>query len=261
MWGAMQILIRHRRVLAMAALNEIRGRYAGTALGLAWAVLYPVLFLGVYTAVFTLIFNVRLGGPSTVDSVLVIFSGLIPLFGFSESLSSGIGSVLANRHLVKNTLFPIELIPVRSVLVGSLTMVLCLVVLHLVLWWRGSVHPAQALTPVILLFQLLFTIGLIWPLSALNVFVRDLGQLVPILLLLLMIASPIAYTVDMVPPALLPLMYVNPLYYPIELYRGCLLRGTVPWEVLAGFGALAVAVFGLGFHAFMKWKRMFVEHV
>lgn len=257
----MQLLIRHRRVLAAAALNEIRGRYAGTALGVTWAVLYPALFLGVYTVVFTLIFNVRPGGPSPADSILLIFAGLIPLFGFSESVSAGIGSVLANRHLVKNTLFPIELIPVRAVLVGSLTMVLCLAVLHLALWWRGTVHPAQALTPVIVVLQLLFTIGVIWPLSALNVFVRDLGQVVPILLLLLMIASPVAYTADMIPPALLPLLYANPLYYPIELYRGCLLRGTVPWEALAVFGVLAVAMFGLGFHAFMKWKQMFVEHV
>jgi lipopolysaccharide transport system permease protein len=261
MWTAMHLLIRHRRVLAAAALNEIRGRYAGTALGLAWAVLYPALFLSVYATVFTLIFNVRLGGPSTADSVLLMFAGLIPFFGFSESVSSGIGSVLANRHLVKNTLFPIELIPVRAVLVGSLTMVLCLVALQLALWWRGTVYPAQALTPVIVVFQLLFTLGVIWPLSALNVFVRDLGQIMPILLLLLMIASPIAYTVDMVPPALLPLMYANPLYYPIALYRGCLLQGTVPWEILAAFGALATAMFGLGFLAFMKWKQMFVEHV
>jgi len=192
---------------------------------------------------------------------LLMFAGLIPFFGFSESVSAGIGSVLANRHLVKNTLFPIELIPVRAVLVGSLTMVLCLVALQLALWWRGTVYPAQALTPVIVVFQLLFTLGVIWPLSALNVFVRDLGQIMPILLLLLMIASPIAYTVDMVPPVLLPLMYANPLYYPIALYRGCLLQGTVPWEILGVFGALATAMFGLGFHAFMKWKQMFVEHV
>lgn len=261
MWAAMHLLIRHRRVLAVAVLNEIRGRYAGTVLGLAWAVLYPVLFLSVYTAVFILIFNARLGGPSTVDSVLLIFAGLIPLFGFSESVSSGIGSVLANRHLVKNTLFPIELIPVRAVLVGSLTMVLCLVALHLALWWRGTAYPAQALTPVILVLQLLFTVGIIWPLSALNVFVRDLGQIVPILLMLLMIASPIAYTADMIPPALLPLMYANPLYYLILLYRGCLIQGEVPMAALGGFAGIAVGTFWVGFRIFMKLKQVFAEHV
>lgn len=257
----MQLLIRHRRVLAMASLNEIRGRYAGTALGLAWTVLYPALFLAVYTAVFTLVFHVRLGGPAAADSVLLIFAGLIPFFGLSEALGLGVGSVLANRNLVKNTLFPIELIPVRATLTGSLTMLVCLGVLHIALWSRGVVHPSQALTPLIVLLQLLFTVGLIWPLAALNVFLRDLGQVVSILILLLMVASPIAYTADMVPDVLMPLMYVNPLYYLIQLYRGCLVQGEVPGQALLIFSVLSAGVFWAGFRVFMKFKQLFAEYV
>lgn len=261
MWAAMQLLIRHRRVLAMATWNEIRGRYAGTALGMVWTVLYPVLFLAVYAAVVMLVFRVRPGGSTTADSVLLIFAGLIPFFGLSEALGQGVGSVLANRNLVKNTLFPIELIPVRATLTGSLTMLVCLGVLHVALWSRGVVHPSQALTPVIVLLQLLFTVGLIWPLAALNVFLRDLGQVVAILILLLMVASPIAYTPDMVPDALMPLMYVNPLYYLIQLYRGCLVQGEVPAQALLIFGILSAGIFWAGYRVFMKFKQLFADYV
>lgn len=245
----------------MATWSEIRGRFAGTALGLVWTVLYPALFLGVYATVFTLVFNVRLGGSTEANSILLIFAGLIPFFGFSEALGLGVGSVLANRNLVKNTLFPIELIPVRATLTGSLTMLVCLGVLHVALWSRGVVHPSQALTPVIVTLQLLFTVGLIWPLAALNVFLRDLGHIVSILILLLMVASPIAYTAEMVPEQLMPLMYVNPLYYLIQLYRGCLVQGEVPAQSLFVFAILSVGIFWAGFRVFMKFKQVFAEHV
>jgi lipopolysaccharide transport system permease protein len=261
MFAAMRLLIHHRRLLAASTLSEVRGRYAGTTLGLVWTVLYPALFLAVYGAVFILIFNIRVGGSTATDSVLLIGAALIPFLGFSEALGQGVGSVLANRNLVKNTLFPIELIPVRSTLAGSLTMLVGLGVLQIALWLRGLVHPSQALLPVIVSLQVLFTIGVIWPLSALNVVLRDLGHVVSILLLLLMIASPIAYTADMVPHTLLPLLYANPLYYLIVLYKGCLVQGTVPTQALAIFATVAIGTFWLGFSVFMKFKQIFAEHV
>lgn len=115
-------LYQYRRVLLATTMNEIRARYAGTALGLVWAVLYPFLFLGLYAVVYILILRVRAGELAPIDYVLLIFSGLVPFLGFAEALGSGIPAVIANKNLVRNTLFPLELIPARNVLAATFTL-------------------------------------------------------------------------------------------------------------------------------------------
>ena len=256
-----RLLIRHRRVLTGATRNEIRGRYAGTALGLAWTVVYPLLFFGVYAAVFVFVFDARADRSSTVNSVLLIGAGLIPFLGFTEALGSGISSVLANRGLIKNTLFPIELIPVRSTLVASITMVVAFTVLLAGVWAHGLVFASQALLPLLVVLQLLLTIGLMWPLAAINVFFKDLGQSIPLIALLLMVLSPIAYSIGMVPSALRWLVYLNPLYYAITVYQDCVVRGVVPARALTVLVILALGSFGLGFALFSRLKPLLAEHV
>lgn len=261
MLAGLQVLVRHRRMLWATTLHEIKGRYAGTVLGLAWTVIYPLLFLGLYSLVYILIFQIRVGGFSTFDYILLIFSGLIPFLGFAEALGSGISSVVSNKALIKNTLFPIELIPVKAVFVGSLTMLVGLILLQSVLWIRGSIYPSQLLVPVIFVLQLLFTIGLLWLLSALNVFFRDLGQMVSVIILFLMLVSPIAYTIDMIPPRLLPLMYPNPLFYLIMLYRETMVLGQIPVVLLIVFTLITAVIFGLGFYVFSRLKVVFADYV
>jgi lipopolysaccharide transport system permease protein len=261
MLAGVGLLMRHRRLLWATTLSDLRARYAGTVLGLAWPAIYPLLFLGLYAVVYTMIFRIRLGEATTTEYVLEIFAGLIPFLGFAESLSIGVGSVVSNNSLVKNTLFPIELVPVKAVLVATVTMLVGLGMLCSVLWLKGILHLSHLLTPIILILQLVFTIGLTWILAALNVFIRDLSHLVSVMVLLLMLVSPIAYTSDMVPAHLQPYMYINPLYFLITLYRSCLLDGTptvVPFLVFAG---IALTVFVIGYHVFAKLKEVFAEYV
>ena len=254
-------LFRHRRILWATTLTDIRGRFTGTVFGLTWAVLYPILFLGLYAVVYTMIYRIRVAEYGTVDYVLLIFCGLVPFLGFSEALGNGVGSVLGNKGLVKNTLFPIELIPVKAVLASSITMLVGLAILLLVLWGRGVVHATQFVIPLILILQLLFTIGLIWLLSAINVFVPDLGQMVAILILFLMLVSPIAYTHDMIPPELIPFMYPNPLYYLIMLYRDAAFIGELRLDLLGVFTAISFGMLFVGGFVFTRLKPLFADHV
>ena len=261
MIAGLSLLFRHRRLLWATTLSDIRARYAGTLLGLAWPAIYPLLFLGLYAVVYTMIFRIRLGDSSTTEYILVVFAGLIPFLGFAESLGASVGSVVTNKGLVRNTLFPIELVPVKAVLVATVTMLVGLGILLSALWLRGTFHLSQLLTPVILLLQLVFTIGLTWILAGLNVFLRDLGQLVSVMVLLLMLISPIAYTEDMVPERLRHYMYLNPLYFLIALYRACLLDGTPRLMQFVLFSSIAALTFWMGYHVFAKLKEVFAENV
>lgn len=255
------VLWLHRHILWATTLTDIRGRFKGTVFGLVWTVLYPVLFLGLYAVVYTMIFRIRVADYGTTDYVLLIFCGLVPFLGFSEALGTGVSSVLSNKSLIKNTLFPVELIPVKAVFASSVTMTVGLGLLMCVLWGRGIFHSTQLLVPLVLVLQLAFTIGLIWLLSAINVFVQDLGQMVAILILFLMLVSPIAYTQDMIPRELLPIMYPNPLYYLIMLYRDTAFLGVLRPELLVIFTLISAATLTVGGFVFTRLKPLFADYV
>jgi lipopolysaccharide transport system permease protein len=258
---AVQMLYKNRSVLLSTTFSDIKARYVGTVFGLSWSVIYPLLFLALYAVIYTMVFRVRIGSSSTFDYTLMIFSGLIPFLGFSEALGTGVTSVVQNKNLVKNTLFPIELIPVKTVLTSSVTMLFGLCIILPVLWFRGEAFVTQLMIPVIIVLQLLFTIGLIWILSALNVFLRDLGQVMAIIILFLMLVSPIAYTIDMIPKHLMILMYPNPLFYLIMLYRGCIMQGHIPVNLLLVFTGISFSTFALGYYVFCRLKRVFIDYV
>lgn len=257
----LRLLGRHRQILLATARNEVKARYAGTLFGLAWTVIYPLLFLGLYSVMYTVVFRVRVESLSTFEYVLMIFCGLIPFIGFSEALSSGVSSVVANKALLNNTMFPAELIPVKSTLVATPTMLVSIGMLQLTLWARGDFFLTQLLVPVVLILQLLFSIGLVWLLAAINVFFRDVAQLIGIIILFLMLVSPIAYTLEMVPTQLLPVMYLNPLFYLIFLYRDTMVRGVFPGQFLAVFSLITAVTFVAGHHVFTRLRGVFDEYV
>ncbi len=109
--GSITTLWFNRRMLWATSVTDIVVRFKGTVLGLAWTILYPLLFLGLYAVVYTMIFHVRTLEYATYDYLLLIFCGLVPFIGFSEALGTGVMSVSSNKTLIKNTLFPIELVP------------------------------------------------------------------------------------------------------------------------------------------------------
>jgi lipopolysaccharide transport system permease protein len=260
--GPFSVLWRHRGSLARTAGNDIRGRFAGSVLGLSWLVLYPLLFLGAYAAIYVLIFQVRLGLFDTREYIVLIFCGLIPFLGFAEALGYGVSSVSSNAALVKNTVFPIELLPVKAVLVSQCTQVAGMIMLLVATAVVGRLTIWAAMLPAVWLMQILFMIGLMWILSSLNVFMRDLQNLVAVIVLILMMISPIAYTEDMVPETLRPFLAFNPLYYIIVSYQDVLMVGQFPRRgVFWVLCAMGLGTFTVGFWFFTRMKKVFVDNV
>jgi lipopolysaccharide transport system permease protein len=113
-----RIIGRHRRLLASITRVELAKRHAGSLLGIAWVVLQPMLLLSVYLFVYMVVFPNRMENFRNFNFVIYVFCGLVPYLGFMEALTTGGLSIKQNIHLVKNVLLPIELVPVRAVLVG-----------------------------------------------------------------------------------------------------------------------------------------------
>ncbi|QLC73629.1 ABC transporter permease [Pseudomonas sp. LPB0260] len=258
---ALASLLKHRHILYATVVHGLRKRTSGNVLGALWMLLYPLLFLSMYGLVFVQILQVRIPGLDTIGYILVVFSGLVPFLAFSEAFGTGTISIVANRDLLMNTLFPIELVVAREVLIGHATMGMGM----LLLW--GAVlhfHGAQwthLLVPLIYLLQIIMVIGLVWITATLTVFFRDLQQAIPILVLFLMMVSPIGYTADMVPEGLKALLLFNPLAWLMELYRACLVRGEAPLEQLGLFALFACVLFTVGGALILRLKPLFADHV
>jgi lipopolysaccharide transport system permease protein len=255
------LLWQRRRIIRTTALNDARARYLGTVFGLVWIILYPLLFLAIYGTVYSRIFIIRVEGFSTVEYIQIIFCGLVPFIGFSETLSSGTTAVTGNKGLIRNTLFPIELIPVKVVLTSSISLIASLGLLMAFLWSQGTFHMTQLLVPYILFLQLVFSIGVAWILSALSVFIPDIAQVMGIIILILMIVSPIAYVRSMVPDNLTAFLLPNPLYYLISLYRDAAFFGYVGQKMLLGFSVASFITFYLGWFLFTRLKALFTDYV
>lgn len=250
----------HRRLLFAAIASEMRGMYAGSVLGLVWVVLGPMILLSIYTAIYTLVFKVQPVGMTLEDYVLHVFAGLIPFIAFCGALTVGALSISSNRQLLLNTVFPSELIPIRSVLSASTVLPVGLLLLALFQVIRGEGTWYIAIVPLVVLLQLMFLVGISWILSLLGLLLKDLGPLLNYVSLLLLIATPIAYTPDMMPSYLRVLIYVNPLYYFVHAYQLLIVQGSLPSSIDCMITvALGLGMFALGHGVFRRGKDVFYD--
>ncbi|TLP61145.1 MULTISPECIES: ABC transporter permease [Pseudomonas] len=259
--NALASLLKHRQILYSTVVQGLKKRTSANALGALWLLLYPLLFLSLYSLVFVQILQVRIPGLGTLDYILVVFSGLVPFLAFSEAFGVGTTSIVANRDLLMNTLFPIELVVAREVFIGHTSMGVGMLMLWGAVLYHHGLSWTHLLLPLIYLLQIMMVLGLVWITSTLTVFFRDLQQSVPILVLMLMMISPIGYTADMVPQGLKAILLFNPLAWLMELYRACLMQNIVPWEKLGLFALFALVLFGLGGALILRLKPLFIDHV
>jgi lipopolysaccharide transport system permease protein len=245
--GLVANLRRSWHVLWTLTMIECRRKYAGSILGMLWYPLYSMLLLGSYCFVYLVVLRVRYRELGTYEFVLFVFSGLIPYLGFSEAVSTGLGSVKANLALVRNAVFPIEFVPVKHVLAAMVGLLSSLSLLMVMILPTSSRGWHLLYLPIPLMSLLVFSLGVIWFLSAVAVVVPDVAQVVNIALLLLMFVSPIGFSVDLVPSQARALVYLNPMTYLIEAFRYALIgvRVTPMWTdaafLLAALGLAAIS--------------------
>ena len=255
-----RLINRHRRVLLAAVRTSLRARYAGSVLGLGWVLVGPALLLAVYAFIYAVVFRVRPTGMAVEDYILYIFSGLVPFLAFSQALAAGTQSLSVDVALLQNKVFPAELIPLREVLAAG---VFVLVGVSIILAFRlatGGIAWAWLLLPVILLLLLLGTIAVVWAFALLNLAMRDVQQIVTLVVMLLLVASPIAYTPDMLPHRFQVLLYLNPLAYYVSALQSILVLGIVPPPgILIGSTVISLLSFHGMYHVFSKTKRFIVD--
>jgi lipopolysaccharide transport system permease protein len=245
----------HRKLLLRSTRNEIRVRYAGSIFGAAWVVLAPALLLTVYGLVYLEVYKIRTPGLGATAFVLYIFAGLVPFLATAQALTAGVSSLIDNPALLTNTVFPIDLAPVRAVLTATPVLAVGTVVVLIGSAAAGRADWPLLLLPLLILLHVLGLIGVAWFLSLVTVVARDLQYVIAVLILVLLVASPIAYTTRMLHGSIGLLVYLNPFAWFVIAYQKILVLGESPSPL--HWAALAIAGGGLFFAGgrFFAWAK------
>lgn len=200
-WAASVDVLRHREMLGLLVRRDLKSRYKNSTLGFVWSLIRPLTQLAIYYVVLGQFLGAARGIP---DFAIYIFAGLTAYGLFSEIVGGATTSILSNSGLIKKVQLPREVFPLASVgsaLFNFVVQLTILIVVVIVVWLVGGTSP---LTTDLLYFfpsvALLLVYGTAFGLllSALNVYLRDIGYLVEVLLMLLMWASPIVYAWEFV---------------------------------------------------------------
>ncbi|HET9766232.1 MAG TPA: ABC transporter permease [Thermoanaerobaculia bacterium] len=251
-------------LLRQLVRRDFQSRYVGSALGFAWSFVQPLWQLVLFSFVFSLVLRVPMTGQPTQRFWVFLFSGLLPWLAIQEGLMRGSTAVTDNAGMVKKLRFPSEVLVLTVALSALLHQAIAGVVFVALLAalgelsWQGLPWLLLALP-----LQLALTVGLGLLFAAVQVFVRDLAQLLSLVLSAWFYLTPIVY-----PPAMIPEPYrswidLNPLSGLVELYRRALL-GAKPAEGGAGITILALAAVGslaLGWWAFHRLRGSFVDEI
>lgn len=222
--------------------------------------------LGVYTLVFRFVFKLRwsgVGDETDLAFALRMYAGLAVFNFFAECVNRAPRLILDQPHLVKKVIFPLEILPWINALAALAHLGLALLLLLVFsAWEHGGLSVTVLALPLVWLPLLPLCVGLGWLLAAIGTYVRDVGQVLGMLVSLLMFLSPIFFPVEALPIALRPWMFFNPLALTITQTRQVLLDGQWPnWSALLLQLLACCAVALLGAIFFRAARKGFADVV
>jgi lipopolysaccharide transport system permease protein len=262
LWQPWQTIWKNRNLISSMVRREITARYRGSVGDAAWTILHPLLLMLTYYFVFGVVLRSRFGADSSQSGyVLNFLAGMLPWLPFSEALGRAPGSMLEHRNFIKKLLFPVETIQVNQAAAGLVTQAFALLVfIALLVATRGGLPLTMLWLPMLVIPQVLLTLGLSWTLAALGVYLRDLGQIIGFLLTIGFFLTPICYPADSLPGWALPVLKLNPMFTLVESVRAVLVQGVAPRPLpLALLWAVSVTVFLAGHAWFWRLRKSFAD--
>jgi lipopolysaccharide transport system permease protein len=261
-WAALNLgeLWLYRELIYFMTWRDLKVRYKQTVLGAAWAILQPFLSM----VVFSVFFGRWLGVPSgDVPYPVFSYTALLPWGLFSKAIADAGRSLVTNRAMITKVYFPRLTIPLASVLAGIVDFLIAFVVLLGMMWYYDLELTSKMLTlPFFLLLALIASLGVGLWLSAMNVFYRDIGYIIPFLTQIWFYLSPIVYATSTVPEKLQPIYALNPMVGVIDGFRWALLgQEPAPGPLLIISSAVAVILLVSGVIYFRRVERTFADMV
>lgn len=268
--GMFKELIQYRELIYSLTLREIRVRYKQSLLGVLWALFVPLSMMLIFTFVFTRALKIEgrldLGG---MPYAVFAYIGLLPWTFFAASLTGAVNSLVANQSLVTKVYCPREAFPISCVASGAFDFCIASSLLagiigyfHLFTDWDFTWHATILLAPIVLLIQVLLTLGLALLLAMGNLFYRDVRYFFSVAVYLWMFLTSVIYPLESSRPLCNLLIHLNPMTVVIESYRDCIIRGEAPWNLsfVYASGAAVICFFG-AWRLFHRTEPKFAEYI
>jgi len=251
-------VIAYSELLANLVARDLRTKYRGSFFGIFWSLLNPLLLMLVYTLVFSVIVRVNIH-----PYAIFLLTGLVPWNAFAQSLTTATTSVLDNAQIVRKIYFPLQLLPLSSVIAISVNFAINIGLLAvLTVVFRAHLGVTMLLLPVLVVVQLAFTFGLASLLAAAQVYFRDVQYFLGILLTAWFFLTPIVYSLDLVPPRLRPILALNPMAWDISSFQDVWFYGRLPnWSYFLGFCAVSALTLLVGIIVYSRLSLRFAEEV
>lgn len=241
-------MLSNRHLLYSLTRREYQLRYRQSFAGLAWALIIPLVTLVVGNVLFRQTFRVQTGD---INYAVFTLAGLVPWAFFAGSLTQGSGSIVTNRQLVTKLPFPRAVLPLADIATSLIDLVVAFALFVVVAYVVGAGIPLTVVwAPLLLLIEILLVVGIVFLLSSVNVFARDIRLGVPIAVQLWLFLTPVMYPLSRIEEgSRLGTFYrLNPMTGIVESFRNVLVRGIGPdWSLLtpAMVGAGALLLLGI----------------
>lgn len=256
-------LYKYRELLKTNTKKEIRGKYKASALGVLWSFINPLLQVLVYAIVFPFIMR----GAGTDNYVVYLITGIIPWTFFTNVVSGGTPCIKYNSGIIKKVYFPREILPISLCLSALINFgISCIIILAFCLIFGVGISVYILLVPIVALVQTVLSLGIIFILSALNVYVQDIEHIISFVLQMGFYGTPIIYDLNNYnlgnASALVTLIQLNPLTTIVNSYRDLFLYHTMPnWQNLFLVFVFGMIVLVFGYWVFKKLEKGFAEEL
>lgn len=250
-------ITHHHDLILRLAAREFSQRFRGSLLGVTWAVLMPLFTAAVYTFVFSTVFKARWGdiydGP--FDFAIIFLMGMVVHTIFAESVARAPMLVVGNASYVKKVIFPLEILPVVAVLsalVNAGIGIAIVLVGNLLL--NGKIFLTVITLPLVIAPYLIFVVALVLFFAAVGVYLRDLSQVVSLLIMVTLFLTPIFFPIEAVPESFRSYIWLNPLTFIVQQARDVAIFGR--WPDFIGLSIYAVAALAALAGAFWVFQRL-----
>lgn len=251
-------IINYKEFLKSNVKKDVRGKYKGSFLGVLWSFINPLLSVLVYAIVFHYIMRFN------IDHYLIyLIAGIIPWTFFTTSINMGMNSILFNADIIKKVYFPRIILPISSVTSGLVNFsISCIIIIIFALFSGVGISFCLLFLPIIVFIQYVFTLGIVFILSAIEIYVRDVEHIVNFFISMLFYVTPILYTPEYVPNNFKFILKLNPLSYIINAYHSIFYYKEIPNMLDLGLISIfSFIIFFIGYKIFDKLQRGFAEEV
>lgn len=248
----------HRSLCLELARRDLGGQFAGQALGRLWIIAHPLLLYGVYVFIFAIVLKVNITQSADMprDYTTYILAGLVPWLASQQALARAPTALMAHANLVKQVVFPIEVLPVGVIVAAAIPLLVGLaVIVARVVLVTADIPWTYVLLPAVVTIHAAFMLGLTNILAVTTPFFRDVKDFMQVMTVVGVYAIPAFYLPQWVPQAIRPWLYVNPFSYFVWMYQDALYFGAIqhPYAWLVSL-FLAVGTLALGMRCLHKLK-------